>query len=178
MLKGYEGWAGRALDALRALGMIADQLTDYEVIVYAASPAVEKEVTALRRRGTLRIRVRPRMPHRDLLALFGRARISLGVNATDGVPNAMLEAMTMGSFPIQSDTESTAEWIADGQNGLLVESGNPEGIAVAIQRALVDDALVDRAAELNHSMIRERLDIGVVLPKVIEMYRRVAADDK
>jgi glycosyltransferase involved in cell wall biosynthesis len=176
VLKGYEGWAGRALDALLALEMSADQLKNYEVLVFSASSAVETEVTALRRRGALQIQTVSRMPHHELLRLFGRARISIGVNATDGVPNAMLEAMTLGSFPIQSDTESTGEWIVDGENGLLVESGNPEGIAVAIRKALMDDTLVDTAADRNHSLVGERLDIGVVQPKVIEMYRRVAAD--
>jgi glycosyltransferase involved in cell wall biosynthesis len=178
VVKGYQGWAGRALAALRALEMTAEELSGHEVIVYAASPPVEREVKALRRRSKLQIRTAPKMPHRDLLALFGRARISIAVNATDGIPNAMLEAMTMGSFPIQSDTGSTSEWITHGQNGLLVDPDDLQGIADAIRRAIADDELVNRAAELNHCLILERLDIDVVLPKVIEMYARVAAEGK
>ncbi len=170
LLKGYQGWAGRALDALRGLELMADQLLDYEVAVFGASPTVEAEVNALRGRGKLRIRCVSRMPHRDLLSLFGRARVSIGVNATDGVPNAMLEAMTMGAFPIQSDTESTGEWITHGKNGLLVEPGNPQRIADAVKRAITDDALVNAAADYNHRLIREKLDIDVVLPRVIDMY--------
>ncbi len=103
---------------------------------------------------------------------------SIGVNATDGVPNAMLEAMTMGSFPIQSDTESTSEWITQGENGLLVEPGNTREIADAVTRAITDDALVNQASLLNHRLVRERLDMSVVLPKVVDMYTRVAARRK
>jgi glycosyltransferase involved in cell wall biosynthesis len=178
LLKGYQGWAGRALIALKALELAADSLDGYEVIVYSASPAVELEIKALRRRGTLRIRSVPRIAHRELLALFGSARVSIGVNATDGIPNAMLEAMTMGSFPVQSDTGSTSEWITDGRNGLLVEPDDPRGVADAIRRAITDDTLVNEAADLNVRLIRERLDIGVVLPKVIEMYTHAAAGGK
>jgi glycosyltransferase involved in cell wall biosynthesis len=174
LVKGYQGWAGRALDALDAIELTAEALDGHEVIVYAASPAVEDKVRVLRKRGRLRIRTVPKMPHSELLVLFGRARVSIGVNATDGIPNSMLEAMTMGSFPIQSDTESTGEWITDGKNGLLVEQGNPRGIAAAIGRAIADAALVDRAAGLNERLIRERLDIEVVRPKVVEMYRQAA----
>jgi glycosyltransferase involved in cell wall biosynthesis len=178
MVKGYQGWAGRAQDALESVAMCEDLLRGYEILVYAASPAVAPQVERLRTDSGLNIRVLPRRPHREILELFGRARIAIGVNITDGVPNAMLEAMTMGAFPIQSDTESTAEWISHGENGLLVEPGNPQQIADAIRRALLDDGLVDAAARRNVSTIRERLELSVVRPKIIDMYTRTATDGR
>jgi glycosyltransferase involved in cell wall biosynthesis len=178
MVKGYQGWAGRAQEALEAVAMCADLLREYEIVVYAASPAIAPQVERLRFDLGLHIRIVPRRPHTEILELFGRARIAIGVNITDGVPNAMLEAMTMGAFPIQSDTESTAEWISHGENGLLVEPGNPQQIAEAIRRALLDDALVEAAARRNTSIIRERLDLSAVRPKVIEMYTQVATTGK
>lgn len=175
MLKGYQGWAGRALDALEALEMCAGLLTGYEIVVYAASAGIAPRVSQLRSRHGLNIRILPRSPHQEILALFGRARLAIGVNATDGVPNAMLEAMTMGAFPVQSDTESTAEWITHGKNGLLVEPGNVVEIADAIRRALLDDALVEQAAGLNARQVFNRLDISIVKPRVVDMYKQVAA---
>jgi len=174
MIKGYQGWAGRAKQALAALESCAELLAGYEIVVYLASPGIEETVWELRRRRSLNLRVLPRSPHREIVRLFGRARIALGVNETDGVPNAMLEAMTMGALPIQSDTQSTAEWITDGLNGILVRSNEPEEIAVALRRALQDDDLIDRAAEANLQLMKERLDIAAVKPKVIDMYRQVA----
>jgi glycosyltransferase involved in cell wall biosynthesis len=175
MIKGYEGWAGRAKQVLAALETCADLLEDYEIVVYSASPGIEPAVREIQHRSTLRLRVLPRSPHRDVVRLFGRARIALGVNETDGVPNAMLEAMTMGALPIQSDTQSTAEWITDGENGILLRSNDPREIAAAIRRALGDDGLVDRAAAANLRLVRERLDIETVKPKVLNMYLHVAA---
>lgn len=110
-----------------------------------------------------------------MLELFGRSRIALAVNVTDGVPNAMLEAMTMGAFPIQSDTQSTSEWITDGVNGLLVNPNDAMSIATAMRRALQDDGLVDAAAIHNFKLVSERLDLASVRPRVIEMYRTIAA---
>ncbi|MFH1184357.1 MAG: glycosyltransferase [Chloroflexota bacterium] len=178
MVKGYQGWAGRAVDALEALTMCVDVLRGYEIVVYAASAGLDSRVAQIGSQYGLDIRILPRSPHREILRLFGRARLAMGVNATDGVPNAMLEAMTMGAFPIQSDTESTAEWITHGVNGLLVEPGNPPEIASAIRRALLDDALVDKAADLNARQLFDRLDASIVTPQVIEMYSRVAAQTK
>ena len=175
MLKGYQGWAGRSLDALEALERCADVLGDFEIVVYAASRGIEAVVERMRAQHGLRIRVLPRSPHRNILQLFGKARLAIGVNVTDGVPNAMLEAMTMGAFPLQSDTESTAEWITHGENGLLVEPGNPAQIADAIRRAVLDDELVDHAANHNARLLFDRLDISIVKPKVIDLYKRAAA---
>ncbi|HEY5984748.1 MAG TPA: glycosyltransferase family 4 protein [Anaerolineales bacterium] len=175
MVKGYQGWAGRAQDALDALGLCSDVLSGYEIVVYVASDSVRRSVAEMRARTGLNLRILERSPHTEILKLFGRARLAIAVNITDGIPNAMLEAMTMGAFPIQSNTESTAEWITHGRNGLLVEPGDPAGIAKSIRRALSDDALVDQAAERNLHLVTDRLDLSTVKPQVIEMYRNVAA---
>ena len=87
----------------------------------------------------------------------------------------MLEAMTMGAFPVQSDTESTAEWITHETNGLLVDPEDPSDIERALRKAIGDDALVDSAAEINFQMVSQKIDITVVKPRVIQMYKSIAA---
>jgi glycosyltransferase involved in cell wall biosynthesis len=176
MLKGYQDWAGRAIQALEALRSCEDLLEGYEIVVYAASPATVRKVRELQASSLLNLRVLARSPHSDVVKLFGRCRVAIGINETDGVPNAMLEAMTMGAFPVQSDTQSTSEWIEDGKNGLLVATNHPADIATAIRRALADDTLVDAAAETNRELMFERLDISTVKPKVIQMYRDIASN--
>ena len=174
MVKGYEGWAGRAIQALEGLLLCQDALQGYEILVYAASPATIERVRQLQASSRLNLRVLPRSPHAEMVKLFGRSRLAIGINETDGVPNAMLEAMTMGAFPVQSDTQSTAEWIRSGSNGLLVAKPDPTDIASAVRRALTDDTLVDEAAEANRKLVYERLDISKVKPRVIHMYREIA----
>jgi hypothetical protein len=174
MLKGYEGWAGRANHALQAIESCADVLNGYEIVVYLASPSIVEKVNAMQKTTGLNIRVLPRSPHRTILELFGQARIAIGINQTDGVPNAMLEAMTMGAFPIQSDTESTAEWLTNGVNGLLVDHQDPAAITGAIRKAVTDDVLVEKASQLNFELIFNKLDLSIVQPRVIEMYQAIA----
>jgi len=178
MLKGYQGWAGQAQNALEALESCADVLTEYEVIVYLASPSVVEKVKSMQRTGKINIKVLPRSPHRTILELFGQARVAIGINQTDGVPNAMLEAMTMNAFPVQSDTGSTAEWITNGINGLLVNPQSPSDIADAIRKAVSDDVLMDKAAEFNSQLVFQKLDASIVKPKVLELYRSIAVETK
>jgi glycosyltransferase involved in cell wall biosynthesis len=177
-LKGYHGWAGRALVALEALCRCADVLKNYEIVVYSADPPVEKKVVAIRREGILNIRVMPRSPYDDLLKLLGRARVAIGVSVSDGTPNTMLEAMTMHSFPIQSNPGSISDWINDGVNGLIVDPEDPDSISHALQRAISDDLLVETAIQLNHKLVYEKIDYKIIQPQVVEMYQLVAEHAK
>lgn len=105
---------------------------------------------------------------------MGGARIAISVGMMDGTPLSMLEAMVMGAFPIQSNTADTEGWIEDGKNGLLVAPEDANAIAVAIREATLNDQMVDQAAEINAQITKERIDIGIVKPKVIEIYKEIA----
>jgi glycosyltransferase involved in cell wall biosynthesis len=173
MLKGYQHWAGRALVGLRAIERCADLLRDYRIVVYSAFPDVVMAAELAARRTGLQIDVLPESAHEDILRLHGKARISVGLSISDGTPNSMLEAMTMGSFPIQSHTSCANEWVTCGESALLVHPEDSEEIAGAIGRAIADDALVDRAAEINARVVAERIDESIVRPQVIAAYQRI-----
>lgn len=177
-LKGYDGWAGRARVGLRALRQCADQLRDYSIEIYSAGKKTKLLAAWLSQQTGLRVRVIPQSSHVEILKLMGRARTAIGLSISDGTPNSMLEAMTMGALPIQSDTVSTGEWITDGVNGLLVPPEDVDRVAAAVRRALLDDDLVDQAAQLNYQMAMERLDVALIQPQVCALYERVAACTK
>jgi glycosyltransferase involved in cell wall biosynthesis len=110
-----------------------------------------------------------------MLRLYGRARVSIGLSISDAISTNLLEAMVMGAFPIQSCTACADEWIVDGERGFIVPPEDPEPIAAAIRRAVTEDVLVDRAAELNTQTAQERLDQEKIRPQVIAMYEKIAA---
>jgi glycosyltransferase involved in cell wall biosynthesis len=176
-IKGYQSgmWGGRGLIALQALRLCAHALSGYRVVVYFAGPdsPVGAAALELRQATGIDITLWAWTPRDEFLKLLGQARIAVALSVSDGTPNTMLEAMIMGAFPIQSDTVSTGEWI-DGCNGFLVPPEDPVAVADAIRRAVADDRLVNQAADLNDRATKDRVDIGVVRPRVIEMYRRVA----
>jgi glycosyltransferase involved in cell wall biosynthesis len=173
-LKGLQGRWGRALTALEGLRQCADLLDEYQISVYQAHPETRKAVAHMVDSTDVHIEVMPRVHWEEVWKLFGRARLALGVNATDGVPNAMIEAMIMGAFPIQTNPGgATAEWIEDGVNGSMVPHDDPEAVAEAIRNDIQNDAVVDGAAEINLEMAKTRVDEAFVQPRVIRLYRRV-----
>ncbi len=173
----HESWAGRTRVAVEALARVADQLRPYEVVFYSNEPLAARTLDPLSQVG-VRCAVLPPSPHQEILKRLGRARVALAVNVSDGTPNTMLEAMVMGALPVQSDTVSTREWISDGENGLLVPPEDVDAVEHALRRALSDDELVERAAELNGELTACRIAYPLVAPRVVEMYRRVAVEGK
>ena len=177
-LKGYQHWAGRSLVGLRALELCAGALRERNltVAVYAANNAdVAVAVERMAHRTRLDVKIIPPGPHEEMLRLHGRARVSVGLSISDALSTSALEALIMGSFPIQSDTSCLPEIIEENVGALMVPPEDPEAVAAAIRRAVSDDQLVDKAAELNAAVAFEKLDESVVRPQVIAMYEEVAA---
>ncbi len=119
------------------------------------------------------VRLLPYLPQTHLWHLFQQAQASVTVSQHDGTPNSLLEAMTLGCFPIAGDIESLREWITPGVNGLLVEPTKPSALAEAIITALNNPALRCAAAEANLEIIRQRADANLVRSQMEAFYEQV-----
>ncbi len=113
----------------------------------------------------------PRMSPHGMAAGFKRAWISVSPSEHDGTPNTFLESMACGCFPIAGDIESMREWIEPGENGLLVDPGNPQAWATAVVCAIRDDGLRSTAKDINERLINEKADYGIAQIKAREFYR-------
>jgi glycosyltransferase involved in cell wall biosynthesis len=175
LLKGYQGLFGRALVGLHAIKLSAPFLKGYKIVIYSAwkDEAVRIAAELLSQDTGLFVEVIPSKTHDDMLRLFSQARIYLGLSISDAISTSLLESMITGAFPIQSNTSSADEWIADGKTGFIVPPEDPEVIAKAILQAVTKDDLVDKAALINCQAARERLDTSVIKPKVIAMYEEI-----
>lgn len=173
VLKGYNGWAGRAMFGLRALECTAPLLAESTIAITLAGEEMIIAAELLAERTGLDIDVIPQVPVEDILALLGRARVAIGLNISDAISTSMLEAMVMGAFPIQSFMSCAHEWVQDGTNGLLVHPEDVDGIVNALHRALTDDELVDRASAHNLELAADRLDRRKIRVQVGDAYERV-----
>jgi len=179
MLKGYQSFAGRSLVGLRALERCADALKGYQIILYVANQDVKIAAELFSDSTGIPVQIIPHgTPHLEMLKYHSKSRLSIGLSISDGLPNSLFEAMAMGSFPIQSWTACTDEWIIDGENGLLVPPEDPEIIETAIRKALSDDELVNQAADINEKIVAEKLDHKLLKPKAVEIYKTIAEDNR
>ncbi|MDX6627515.1 MAG: hypothetical protein QOE56_2504 [Solirubrobacterales bacterium] len=179
-LKATNAFVYRPLTALAGLERCSELLADYDLALYTASPEVEERARRLSESCGLGLEVMSGLEipvtHREILALHGRSRISISLSESDAICTSFLEAMVMGSFPIQSDTGCSAAWADADRGALFVDPDEPEQVAAALRRALSDDALVDSAAATNAAVAGARLDRGLLLGRMRDAYQRVAAE--
>lgn len=115
----------------------------------------------------------PTQPHAQMAELFRAAQVVVSPSTHDGTPNTLLEAMACGCLPVAGDLDSIREWIRPGENGLLVNSADPQALAAAILRGLNDSALRKQAAEKNAAIIAERAEYTSNMARVVAWYERL-----
>ncbi|KQO62178.1 glycosyltransferase [Curtobacterium sp. Leaf261] len=85
-----------------------------------------------------------------LAAEYARASVALYPSVParngdrDGLPVALLEAMSAGCAIVASAVPGIVDVIEDGVNGLLVAPGDPDALAAAVDRLVADLELGDR----------------------------------
>jgi glycosyltransferase involved in cell wall biosynthesis len=159
-IKGYHGWVGRALIALEAVEMLKDELRGFKIVIYSANCKVARKASQLRRKSGLNIFVHKKgsLSHQEVLDIFSKARIYIGLSMSDGISTSLLEAMSMGAFPIQTSTSCADEWIVDDRSGILIRDISHKSVTAAFLKALKDDGLVDGALAPNQTRIRSKAD--------------------
>ena len=81
------------------------------------------------------------LPRADVLGLLRAADAAVLTSAWENFPHGVVEALAVGTPVIATRTGGVAEVVRDGENGLLVEPGDPAAFAAAVRRFLADDGL-------------------------------------
>jgi glycosyltransferase involved in cell wall biosynthesis len=170
LVKGHQSTTGRALNVLKAISQMSDQLWDFEILFYSAPKSVQAQVKALRKKHKLNIRVLPKMGHGQMLNFFYGARVSISVAVSDGLPGVLVEAMQAGAFPIQSSNSAGKDFIVHGENGFLVEPWDIESIKECILAAINNNILVDHASEINKQILKEKYSLKDGTQKLRKLY--------
>lgn len=93
---------------------------------------------------------------------LARSAIFVLSSESEGLPNALIEAMSAGMACISYDCETgPRELIRHGENGMLVPVGDTGALAAALQRLMVDPAWRNTLGA-EAKKIAERLDHGLI----------------
>lgn len=100
----------------------------------------------------------------DVAAQTRQAALFLLTSYSEGVSNALIEALATGLPVIATDVPSggTVELMTDGVNGLIIPAGDQQALEGAMDRLLGDPAYADRlgreAAKIQERLAPERVN--------------------
>lgn len=103
-----------------------------------------------------------------------KAMIFVLASDHEGMPNSLIEAMTLGLACVSTDCPcgGPRELITNGDNGLLVPVGDRDAIADALRRLIEDDALREKLGT-NATELQKKLSPDVVNAKWKNYFEKV-----
>ena len=115
------------------------------------------------------------LPNDQVLAAWGRCAIGVVPSIwPDSFPTVALEAMAAGAAVVASRIGGLPEAVSDGESGLLVEPGDAEALAGALDRLVGDPALRDRLGAGARVRVEE-FSAPAVVPRYETAYEQALA---
>lgn len=179
MVKGYDDGVGQALVVLKALAQLPIEiLKDKKIVVYSADQVVLDYIKQSTVYNLLDVTVYARgqfVNNTVLLRHMGLSVLHIASSTSDGMPNALLEAMGMGAFPIQSNPGGvTEEVITHRKNGLLIDNPTDEtAILNLIRIALEHKELRVLAQDFNTALIEKRCNRVILQDQIQDLYQQI-----
>jgi len=171
-VKGYTSFVGRADVALQAIDLASEHLGGFEIAIFSSDMKSRRKSRSVSKRTGLKFTNyrRHELSHVEMLELFARSRIYIGISESDAISTSMIEAMSSGAFPIQTNTSCGDEWITSGETGFIVGPTDIGEISRVLSVALTDDVLVDSAAVRNRATANARLSSVHIRQKIKYFY--------
>jgi glycosyltransferase involved in cell wall biosynthesis len=173
VIKTYGGEFGRGALAIEAVSNILNERDDLTAYFYSVTEDLFSQVLILKSKYGNRVNystLKKPVSESELAKIFSISRIYIGCSVSDGISTSFLEALTKGVYPIQTNTSCAGEWIEKGAIASLVPL-NLDSIKNALDRAIEDDILVDKASVQNLRVAQKNLSYQLISEKAKVFYQ-------
>lgn len=109
----------------------------------------------------------------DIPAQFHRGVLAVLPSRSEGMPNAVLEAMACGMPCVATRVSGSEDIIQHAINGLLVEPEDSQGLAEALLTLLHNPELVHDFGIAARATIEQHYSLEHITDMVIELYQRI-----
>jgi glycosyltransferase involved in cell wall biosynthesis len=160
---------------IEATALLRSQLDDFAVVSIGGEKypgdldRLESEVARL----GLENRIRFLGRREDAVDIMASADVAVNPSDHEGLPLAVLEAMTLGRPVVATAVGGVPGVIADEETGLLVPAGDPDALAAAMARLATDHELRDRLAAAGQVAARTGYGLERMVREVESVYEEV-----
>ena len=109
----------------------------------------------------------------DTVALFHAMDVFVLSSVREGMPNALLEALSMGVPAVGTRVGGVPAVITDGENGLLCAPHDVAALVHAMRRLLTDRGLRDRLARAGRQTIERRFTFAARATRELAIYEEL-----
>lgn len=109
----------------------------------------------------------------DVPAVLHAADIYCLPSLWEGFPIGVLEAMAMGKAVIATDVDGTKEAVKDGENGVLVQSGNTAALTAAIVKLATDTPLRLQLQQNAAMAVATNFNVAGMTEKIAAVYQQL-----
>lgn len=164
LLKGFERFAKDKNNV--NLVIISDGSMKNEVSEFIKSNALEDKITLMNR-----------VANNELPLYLNSADIYVSTSLSDGTSLSLLEALASGTGIIVTDLPAIREWIND-ENGIIIRTEDSASISNALEKYYNNRELINRHAEVNLLIAKERCDWNKNYLKLKEIYNGLIKSGK
>ena len=122
-----------------------------------------------------KVKILKKVPQYELAKLYAKARvfvlpITVINGAPHGIPNVIAEAMAMGLPVVSSNVPNISELIEHDKDGILVREKDPEAIAEAIEKLLLDKKVREDLGKNARTKIEDKFNTKEHIHKIATLF--------
>ena len=160
------------LDAARQLRETGDR---FRLLISGIGPTFDETAASIPLLGLQdQVEMTGYVEYADVPAVYRRADIFVSPTYAEGFSNTILEAMASRLAIVSCRSVGVVDCIRDGENGLLTEPGDRDGLAKALRGVLRDGVLRRRLADAALDECRAVYSWSKVGRQIMDVYASVA----
>lgn len=94
----------------------------------------------------------------------------------EGMPNVILEAMSMGLPVVAADVDGVCDIITHDRDGLLVQTKNPEDLYTAMYRLYGNKNLRKKLSAYGYEQVKRKFSMDAMCRQYHDLYQAIAAE--
>jgi len=161
-----------------ACQILADKNLEFKCIIAGDGP-LEHELKGMVNQLDLGnyINFLGRLSHDEIINLYSSGRVDAVVipsiiteyGEAEGIPVALMEAMSYGIPVISTNTGGIPELIGDG-SGVIVNEKDPKAIADAIERLMKDTSYYEFMSQLGRRKVEKEFNLSLISKELLNLF--------
>ncbi len=114
-----------------------------------------------------------KVTHEEMPDIYHSADVVLNTSVSEGLSNAILEAMSLGKIVLASDCEGNRAVISDGLDGLLYRQGDEADFLKKARALILDNDISERLGSAAREKVAKEYSLNKEIEGHLRLYREI-----